>query len=371
MKTITQTVRTVHRMALFLTATFVGYGAATFTFDVDADQVMPEISMAGTSMEVKWPNWFQGQGRVERADSLGGPWRSVGRGIPYRTQASRAQQFYRVRARPVTLHVPTSYDPQTPMPLVLALHFYMGEPSGRSGGQFLEEVFKLMPLSQSKGFLYAFPDGLLDSSQWQFWSANGDCCDFGNLGVNDVDFLERVIGMIRSVYNVDAKRIYLIGLSNGALMAYEFAAKRPDLIAGVVALAPPVTQNAFQTIPSQPVSIVQIHGTSDTSATYTAARVTLDFPIGPQVMDYTGALAAVGRWAQLNGCSNPVTEPEKTLDLVSRFSGPDTIVLRYERCPPGGAIELWTIPNMDHRFDDLTAEFREKAIQWLLQHPKP
>lgn len=330
--------------------------------------------MTNGVVEVTWPDWFRGQGRLERAGSLNGPWLNAGRRVPYRynpTQSAPVQQFYRVRARPVTLHIPTSYDPQTPMPLVLALHFYGSDPSDRSLGQFIEEVFQLLSLSRSKGFLYAFPDGLLDSAQYRFWAANEDCCDFGKVGVDDDEFLKRVIGVIRSQYNVDAKRIYLIGLSNGALMAYEFAAKHPDIIAGVVALAPPVTQNALKTVPEQPVNILHVHGTSDAAAPYSPSRVSYNFPLRSGISDHIGALAAVERWAQFNGCSNLVTESGKTLDLVARFSGSDTIVSKYATSPPGGAVELWSIHGMDHFFTDLTTQFREKAIEWLLQHPKP
>lgn len=346
--------------------------AGTFTFDIDADKVASKISLAGGVVEVTWPDWFRRQGRLEKATGLDGPWQTVGRNLPYRTKAVQSKpQFYRVRARPVTLHIPTGYDPRKPMPLVIALHFYSGA-SDASMGQFFEvNSLQLLSWSQSKGFLYTFPDGFVDSAGWQFWSANEDCCDFGNVGVNDDEFLERVIGKIRSEFNVDSRRIYLFGLSNGALMAYEFAAKHPELIAGVVALAPPVTLNAIKTPPNQPVNILHVHGTSDSSATYSASRTSVSFPIGTRVFNYIGAKGVIDRWVRFNGCSNLVTESQATLDLVTRFSGADTIVSRYEVSRPGGAVELWTIAKMDHYFTDLTAEFREKSIDWLLQHPKP
>ena len=351
--------------------------AGTFTFDVDANQVAPVILRAGGSIEVSWPDWLDGrQGRLQRAPSLMGPWQSAGRSSPYLFNPSLTpQQFYRVRARPVTLHIPESYDPETPLPLVLLLHAYIGGPQGisddRPAGLFTEERLRFLPLSESRGYLYAFPDGLLDSANTQFWAANDDCCDFHGIGVDDYDFLERVIEVIRSAYNVDSKRIYLIGWSNGGLMAYEFAARHPELIAATVALAPAVTVNALTTPPAQTVNILHIQGTSDPLVPYEGGLNTINFPIGPITLDYVGAQGSIGIWAQFNSCSNLVSDAGPTLDLMGGLAGIDTIVSRYQVCPPGGAVELWTIEGGDHFFMDPTTEFREIVIDWLLQHPKP
>jgi len=351
--------------------------SATFTFDVDADQIPSTIASTGSGIEVTWPNWLDGrQGRLEHADSLTGPWQSVSRSSPYPSDPSLPpRQFYRVRARPVTLHIPENYDPQTGIPLVLLLHAYLGTPQGVSddypAGQVAEDRLRLLPLSESHGFLYAFPDGLLDSANTQFWAANDDCCDFHGIGADDHDFLEHVIEVIRSAYHVDSKRIYLVGWSNGGVMAYEFAARHSELIAAVVALAPALTVNALSTPPAQPVNILHIQGTDDPLVPYEGGINTINFPIGPITLDYLGAQNTIDLWAQFNSCSSLFSDSEPTLDLDGRISGIETSVSRYQTFPPGGAVELWTIDGGDHFFRDATTEFREQMIEWLLQHPKP
>ena len=55
--------------------------------------------------------------------------------------------------------------------------------------------------------------------------------------------------------------------------------------------------------------------------------------------------------------------------------GLDTVAMRYTNCPPGGAVELWTINGATHSSTHQNAgtesEFATRVIDWLLEHPKP
>jgi polyhydroxybutyrate depolymerase len=57
-------------------------------------------------------------------------------------------------SRPTTLHVPESYDPRIPVPLLLMLHGCPGNGAG------MESLLRFVPLADEIGFLYAAPDGL-------------------------------------------------------------------------------------------------------------------------------------------------------------------------------------------------------------------
>ena len=63
------------------------------------------------------------------------------------------------------------------------------------------------------------------------------CGRWNSIQDNDFIFVEEIIADISSEYNVDAEAIYVIGLSNGGMMAYGLACRRGNLIAAVGCLS--------------------------------------------------------------------------------------------------------------------------------------
>src|SRR5213078_1023740 len=104
-------------------------------------------------------------------------------------------------SRPVSIHVPPGYVNGVPAPLVLMLHGYT------ASGALEESYLNLTPLSDEKGFLYAYPDGTKDNVGNQFWNATDACCNLGNSTVDDSGYLSDLIREVQARYTVDAKRI--------------------------------------------------------------------------------------------------------------------------------------------------------------------
>ena len=125
-------------------------------------------------------------------------------------------------------------------------------------------------------------------------------------------------------------------------------------------------------VPTEPVNILQVHGTADTTVPYGGGSLGNGLP---QTGRMPGALETVQMWAANNHCADPVTARGVSMDLDLSVPGLDTVVMRYTNFPPGGAVELWTINNGSHgyTFRDSTSEseFAARVIDWLLAHPKP
>ena len=121
--------------------------------------------------------------------------------------------------------------------------------------------------------------------------------------------------------------------------------------------------------PSQPVHILHIHGTADTTVPY--AGGSLGTPMFPSNLPpLPGALQSVQMWAGYNGCVGQVTEAGRSLDLDLGVPGLDPVVTRYTNNPPGGAVELWSAEGVSHS-PTLSSEFWPRIIDWLFAHPKP
>jgi polyhydroxybutyrate depolymerase len=258
--------------------------------------------------------------------------------------------------RPVTVEVPSSVKPDVPAPLVIMLHGY-------SVNGVLEEIYlQLAPLAKARGFLYAHPDGTVNKDGKHFWNATDACCDRDGSGVDDSGYLAQVIKEIKARYNVDPRRVYLVGHSNGGFMSYRMACDHAEEIAAVATLAGAMFADVSRCKPSAPVSILQIHGTADTEVLYEGTTMAPGYP---------SAATTVKDWAELDGCASTPDTSAPPLDLDVALPGAETRVERYAQgCKPGGGAELWSIQDGLH-IPALSADFREKLIDFLYAHPKP
>ncbi len=330
-------------------------------------QAQPPLSAAIRLDQDLFHLSWQGSAVVSRSEAITGPWEQLGTNdSPLLARAGLPGAFYQLRSpRPARVYVPSTYNRDTPLPLVLVLHGY-----GLNGGNYLD-YFKIEPLAEERGFLVCHPEGTLDRSGLQFWNATEACCDFYSTRVDDSAYLRALIEEVARQYKVDRKRIYLIGHSNGGFMAYRMACDHSDLIAGIASLAGMTFLDPNRPRPSQPVNVLHIHGTADQMVPYGGGLL-----IGlPNAAFFPGAITTVQTWAAFNGCQESEWDTTLRMDLDLDSSGLDASVLRYKNCPPGGAVELWTINGGQHvpTFFSGTrsSEFSARVIDWLLAHPKP
>ena len=260
-------------------------------------------------------------------------------------------------ARPVSVHVPPSYVGGTAMPLVVLLHGYSVT------GKTEELYLNLTALADTKGFLYAHPDGLVDTQGNQYWNATDACCDLGGTGVDDSAYLSKVITQIQAKYTVDPKRIFLFGHSNGAFMSYRMACDHADQVAAIVSLAGAMWTDVSKCTPKSPVSILEVHGTADQTIDYNGGQI--------QNHAYPSAATTVSDWVTFDGCSATADTSSPALDLDTGLAGAETTVTKYASgCKPGGHAELWTITGGVH-IPQFNASFSAGAIDFLFAHPKP
>ncbi|MEW6271596.1 MAG: PQQ-binding-like beta-propeller repeat protein [Thermodesulfobacteriota bacterium] len=255
--------------------------------------------------------------------------------------------------RPVPVFVPSTYDGSFAMPLVLLLHSYS------ITGSFAVAAFGFEAVAEERGFLLAVPEGLRDSRGYPYWNATGGCCDFDRSGVDDSGYLRRVIEDVQARWNVDRRRIFTIGVSNGGFMGHRMACDHADLVAGIVSIAGATHLDPALCRPRDAVHILHVHGTADSVIAFEGGTFTGPYPSAPET---------VRRWVELNGCGD--AEPGPALDADSFASGAETRVTLYRRgCRPGGTVELWEMVGADHYFFP-TEEFKRVVVDWFFAHPK-
>lgn len=259
--------------------------------------------------------------------------------------------------RPVELHVPPGYVAGTATPLVILLHGYS------ASGSVQDVYFGLTAVSDARGFLYAHPDGLVDADDKRYWNATDACCDFAPSKVDDSTYLSNLIEQIKARYTVDPKRVFLIGHSNGGFMSHRMACDHSDQVAAIVSLAGATLSDPTKCKPSEPVSVLQIHGTADGTIAYEGGALA--------GKTYPSAKATVASWVGIDGCSTTPDATPPPVDVDSKTAGNETTVTRYGTgCKPGGHVELWTIEGGVH-IPSLSKTFATSVVDFLYAHPKP
>ena len=200
--------------------------------------------------------------------------------------------------RQVTVHVPAQLT--KPAPLVLVLHGFPGNGPMAMGYGFDDLV-------DTDGFVGVYPDGI-DGS----WNAGGCCGDAMDDKTNDVAFLTSVVKTVEARTEIDPKRVYATGFSNGAMMSYRLGCDT-DLFAAIAPIAGDVESACDHPVAA---SVLHVHGLEDTVVNFKASS---DDP-----------------WRKADDCGAPT---------VTQTGGVHRSVAD---CKAGRSVEVVTIDGVDH-----------------------
>ncbi|HET9911670.1 MAG TPA: PHB depolymerase family esterase [Anaerolineales bacterium] len=265
--------------------------------------------------------------------------------------------------RTYVLHVPASYDGNEAAALVL--NFHGG--GGNADTQIQTSGFSV--LADEKGFIVAYPNGSGRQGDKLLTWNGGTCCGYAVTNqIDDVGFVRALIAEVQSKYNIDPKRIYATGMSNGAIMSYRLACEASDIFAAVAPVAG--TQNYPHCNPVQPVSVIHFHGTDDRHIGY-------DGGAGPDSLvdvPFTSVRDSIDFWLNADRCDRtPRTESFEDIQHDV-----------YSNCAYGMAVELYTVVGGKHAWpggngparpggDEPTQSISATEIIWnfFAAHPKP
>jgi polyhydroxybutyrate depolymerase len=171
--------------------------------------------------------------------------------------------------RSYLIHIPRNYSRAKAQPLVVALH------GAFSTAEEMEEETGFSQLADKEGFLVVYPNGITLFGWFQHWNAVHCCGRAMKDGVDDVGFVSTVIEEVRRDFLVDPSRIYMVGYSNGGMLAYLFAAQRPETVAAVAVIAATIGSSPSPSEPEMripparaPMPVMAFHGREDDSIPY-------------------------------------------------------------------------------------------------------
>ncbi|WP_298262230.1 PHB depolymerase family esterase [uncultured Litoreibacter sp.] len=229
------------------------------------------------------------------------------------------------RERLYYLNVPDDLPENAP--LIVALHGMGGQSHKMRYGLGLHE------LASELGFATLFPQGSMfgeDTSHWNTGEGPGE--------QNDTDFLLALIEHVVQTHGLDPSRVYVMGISNGAQMAYHLGCHAPYKIAGVVAIIGTISGTDWsECYLNNPVSLLHIHGKADPVVPFDGGHswynAEFSYPSVPELISH---------WVQEVGAApTPVAQTLQNAEIT-----------RYET-ELGAVVELVAIDNFGHDWPHL------------------
>ena len=167
--------------------------------------------------------------------------------------------------RQLIVHVPAGLPAGGPRALVVVLHGGLGNAERIEGGG-AEHGLNMDALADRDGFVAVYLNGTpvtrMLGPQFLGWNAGGGCCG-ESVGSDDVRYISGAVAMLVGKYGVPAGQVFVMGHSNGAMMAQRLVCETSQF-AVAVAVSGPLNLD----IPRCPATaaghrVLAIHGADD------------------------------------------------------------------------------------------------------------
>ena len=239
--------------------------------------------------------------------------------------------------RTYRIHIPPSYDKSKPMPLLIVLH------GGGGTGKRMEKLTQggFNKRSDKEDFLVVYPDGI--EKNWNDGRENVKYRAHREK-IDDVGFISALIDHLSKQYNVDIKRVYATGISNGAMMSFRLGCELSEKIAAIAPVAGSMPENLpSQCSPLKPIPVLMISNTDDRLMPWEGG----DIRFGRKTFGRALSVQeTVQYWVNHNQCSSSPTvsmEPDRDPKDRTRVR-----IESYDQCREGIEVVLYAIEGGGH-----------------------
>jgi len=239
--------------------------------------------------------------------------------------------------RSYLVHVPPAYETRAPLPLVVAIH------GAFETAKDMEKRSGFSDLADKEGFAVVYPNGFGLFGFLQHWNA-GHCCGKAAAdGIDDVGFLVEVIEDVKKRLPIDPKRVYMVGFSNGGMLALRFAAEKTNTLSALATVAATIGSTTVGDAPlwrmpdpKAPLPLIFFHGLADEA-------IPAQGGISPKRggdQSFFSVDDSTGFWISNNGCDpDPITEETRN-GAVHRQT--------WQGCDQDANVKLYLLEDLGH-----------------------
>ena len=252
--------------------------------------------------------------------------------------------------REYVLYIPSSYDSIDTVPLMLIFHgwtMYANEQM---------EISDMRPLAESEKFILIYPQGtfLNGLTHWNVgsWTSESNSDDLG--------FVDELINHISNNYNIDMKRIYAAGYSDGGFFSQELACKLSNDIAAIGTVASNMsTRTKDNCNPSHPTPVVTISGTNDNVVSYDGTNFEGQISHN-EVLNYWISYNQTNESPIISDLPNIDTTDGSTVKLYEYKNGTNNVEIEHYKVINGGHNWPGSFGNMDINANSIIWNFVSK-----------
>lgn len=157
---------------------------------------------------------------------------------------------------------------------------------------------------------------------------------------DDVGFLRQLIATTQAAYGTDPKRVYVAGMSNGAMMALRVACQMPEVAAIAAVSGGLPVQWKDDCKPAHPISVLGIDGTADPIVPYGGGGV-----YNNRNGDVLSAVDTLATFARADRCNESPLGDTPSPPVADGTSHEDT---RWLHCKGDAEVRLLTIDGGGH-----------------------
>ncbi len=238
--------------------------------------------------------------------------------------------------RKYIIYKPSSIEKSKKLPLLIALH----GGGGTSKQLITHTKHRFNQLADVEKYYVVYPQGL--EKGWN--DGRNDLNQFATVNnIDDVGFIQRLIRNLQSKYNIDEKRIFVTGISNGGFMSFRLACELEDEINAIAPLTATISEDVFKNCNGNSnVGLMLMNGTEDPIVPYDGGYVEL---FGKKRGKITSTQRTIDRWREKLRCND---EPFISELPDSENDGTTVTTIEYNQCKGNGTISLYRINGGGH-----------------------
>lgn len=235
---------------------------------------------------------------------------------------------------------------EAPAPLVVALHGYRKPEEARALRDDPAELawHRLPDLAREHGFIALFPAAY--RGQWSLVPGLKHAGKDDGSPLDDVGFLFGLVASLVADGIADPTRLYITGISDGAIMTHRLICRSDAPFAAAAALIGTAHEDHIgDCTPPYSPAVMQVHGDND------------------QVLPYEGWIFKLGRevsvaevmdhWRRRHGCTG---QKGTRLDDIDPDDGSTILRLEWTGCSTDPNVLLFKVKGGGHRVPALDAE---------------